>query len=810
MKFARFLLSLAATAALIYLLQTGFSVGGSAIPPLGKLLNPFHGFWSNSETQNLNWAKDVTLPGLTAPVQVHYDDRRVPHVIAANNHDLYFMQGYIQARDRLWEMDFITRVASGRISEVFGEKALDYDQTMRRSGIPFAAGNAVSAMESDPEMKETLEAFADGVNTYTQSLSYANYPVEFKLMNYEPEPWTPYKSSLLLKFMSNNLAGRDYDFEYTNMLRILGADLFNDFYPDYAAGIDPIIPAGTPYQFDSVNIDTNEVKIPEGLFTKSPYDGADDENIGSNNWAIAGSRTSTGKPMLSSDPHLRLNLPSIWYEIQLTSPEVNVYGVALPGSPNVIIGFNDQVAWAVTNAGRDVRDWYTVDYVDDTRAEYWFDGVKKPVDYVVETIKIKGQPDVVDTVRYTHYGPVTYDDGFQQYQNPVPLALRWTAHDPSNEIRTFYLLNRAENYDDYIAALNFYECPAQNFAFASQQGDIAMKLQGKFPLKYPDQGKFIQDGSSSEYQWQGYIPYTDNPHHKNPERGFVSSANQHPTDSTYPYYYTGYYEYNRSRRINEILAANSAVTVEDLMKLHNDNYFYTAADILPTLLQQLQRNNLTDAERTMLAELEQWNYHYDAELTAPIMFTLLWENLRNLVWDEFPHADSLGLKAPNDYVTTQLLIEKPAHPYLDIRHTTHQETATDLYNLAFRDAVKAYTDWQNNHAGENQWWQYKNTTVSHWVPLLKPFHRAKLKIGGDKHIVNATDDKSGPSWRMVVSLEDTVKAWGVYPGGQSGNPGSPYYDNFIDTWTKGSYYPLVFIHKNTKPQNFPFSQTFHN
>lgn len=810
MKAIRLLLSLAVTLALIYFLHTSQTIGTSTLPPLGKFMSPFQGFWSNSESNELNWAKDVQLTDLKDTVEVYYDERRVPHIIANNNYDLYFMQGYVQARDRLWQMDFITRVAAGRLSEVFGDKALNIDRTIRRNGIPHAASKTVEQMDTDPEIKEVMQAFSDGFNAYLKQLSYADYPVEYKLLNYKPEPWEPYKSALLLKFMSNNLSGKDYDFEYTNALNWLGKDVFNELFPDYAPGIDPIIPKGTPYPFDVAGIDTHAVEIPDGWFTKSSFDADRAENIGSNNWAVAGNRTNTGSPMLSSDPHLQLNLPSIWYEMQLTSPDINVYGATLPGSPCIIIGFNDEVAWGVTNAGRDVRDWYTINYTDDTRSAYLFDGANKPVEYVVETIKVKGQPDLLDTVRYTHFGPITYDREFDKYENPMPVALRWTAHDPSNELRTFYLLNKAANYDDYLAALDYYECPAQNFVFASQQGDIAIKQQGKFPLKYPDQGKFILDGSSSKYQWQGYIPYEFNAHHKNPERGFVSSANQQPTDSTYPFYYTGYYEYNRSRRINEVLAADSQITVQDLMNLHDDNFYYTAADILPTILDSINTRQLSEKEKEVFNILQSWDYMYNPDEGAPIIFEVLWEKLHELVWDEFEAKAESGIKKPNDYITTLILRDTLASPFIDIAATPIVETKTDLYEMAFEEGADAYLKWRQDHNSTAKWWEYKNTTITHWVPLLTPFHRDKVKIGGNKHIVNATSSSHGASWRMVVSLEKPVKAWAAFPGGQSGNPGSPYYDNFIDTWAAGNYYPLKFIHKNTKPQNFSFSQTFHN
>lgn len=809
MRLLSFVLSLIVTCALLYLLSTALG----STPPLGKFLSPFTGFWQNSG--NGEHDAHTHLPGLNGTVSVHYDERRVPHIIARNDHDLYYMQGYITAKDRLWEMDFITYVASGRLSELFGNKpkVIDFDRITRRTGLPYAAEKAVEQMDSALLTKEMLREYSAGVNAYINSLSYADYPIEYKLLGYEPSEWSPLKSALLLKFMSLNLSGRDYDFEYTNALNKFGRELFDQLYPDFPFINDPIIPVGTPFNFDTLNVDTQKVEIPQGLFAANPFDGPQKENIGSNNWAVAGSRTVTGKPMLAGDPHLQLYLPSIWYEMQLTSPTVNVYGATLPGSPCVIIGFNDKAAWSVTNAGRDVRDWYTVKYTDDTRTKYWFDGKEMPVELRIETIKVKGADDIVDTVRYTHYGPVAYDADYKQYNNPTPLALRWTAHDPSNEIQTFYKLNRATSYEDYLNALDTYECPAQNFVFANVDGDIAIRQQGKFPLKYPDQGKFVQDGSSSKYQWQGFIPFRENAGVLNPKRGFVSSANQQPTDSTYPYYYHGpNFEFNRNRRLNDLLTADSSITVEDMMRFQNDNYFYTAKDLLPTILNTIEANGKLDAfQKKAFDELSKWNYMYDTELRAPVLFDIMWNELNELLWDEFAPKEETALQRPNDYTTVDFILNRPEHELMDNKSTPMPETANDLILEAFTKACTELKQWELNNNGQAaEWYKFKNTTVAHWIPVLKPFHRPMVEVGGNKHILNANSSTHGASWRMVVSLEEPVKAWGVYPGGQSGNPGSKHYDEFIDTWAAGEYYQFNFIPKGTEVNSTIFQQQIYS
>ena len=777
------------------------------IPPLGPFLSPFTGFWQNGETADINIDQTIKTSGLKEEVRVILDDKRIPHILAKNDHDLYFIQGYITARDRLWQMEFIYYAASGKVSELVGERALEFDRTQRRIGIPFAATNAESLIYTDPVAESVLNAYSAGVNAYLDQLDYKNLPVEYKLLNFRPQTWTPYHCALLLKFMAKMLTGRDYDFEYTNALKLLGKGTFDLLYPDFPEGIDPIIPAGTPFNV-SPPISSDSVQInSDTLLSFSPYE-KPRPNIGSNNWAVSGQKSTTGYPILCSDPHLGLRIPAIWYQLQLQAPGINVYGVSIPGAPGVTIGFNEKIAWGITNSGMDVKDWYRIQYKDENKNEYLYNGKWLPTEKVVEEIKIKDKETYYDTVIYTHIGPVTYDNSFGLNGNKEPMALRWTAHDPSNELRTFYHLNRANTYGDYIDALNYYECPGQNFAFACINGDIAIKQQGKFPLKSKEQGKFVQDGTKSSSEWKGYIPFKNNPHILNPERGFVSSANQHPTDTTYPYYYNGIYEYYRNRRINHRLSDKEKFSPDDLKRLQNDNYNQMAEEILPYLLSNLAVNQFNEEEKSAFTDLAEWKYYNEANYKAPTVFEVFWTKLYDLLWDEFKGPNKSKYTAPNFYATVAFLINQPQHALVDVQSTDIVEGQQDLINKAFKDAVAELMQWTDSSGRSLKWADYKGTRLAHWG-LIKPFYVKDLPIGGNKHIVNATSKTHGASWRMVVALGEEIEAWGIYPGGQSGNPGSPYYADFAETWAKGDYYPLFFMKEDhTNDERIIFTQSF--
>ncbi|MCH9008453.1 penicillin acylase family protein, partial [candidate division KSB1 bacterium] len=359
MRLLKFAASAACMVLLIFLLNNRIGL----LPPLGKFLDPFHGFWQNAETANTPVEKQLTLPDLDAPITILYDDRSVPHIFAENDHDLYFAQGYLTARDRLWQMGFQTRAAAGRLSEVLGRRTLAYDRFQRRIGMTYGARNALKAMAADSVVRRIIHAYTAGVNAYIQTLTPETYPVEYKILDYAPEEWTPLKCALLLKYMAWMLTGRSTDLKITNTLARFGAAVVHDLFPEYPENMDAVIPAGTPWRFDPVKVE----KPDSGFLPRAVRAGLQFEphsGNGSNNWVVSGKKTISGFPLLANDPHLGLSLPSIWYEVQLINPSVNVYGVSLPGVPNVIVGFNEKIAWGVTNAGADVMDWYEIKFQD--------------------------------------------------------------------------------------------------------------------------------------------------------------------------------------------------------------------------------------------------------------------------------------------------------------------------------------------------------------------------------------------------------------------------------------------------------------
>ncbi|WGK64362.1 penicillin acylase family protein [Croceiramulus getboli] len=793
MKTLKLLLVLLLTAGLFYALNTKLG----SVPPLGKFLAPNQGIWQNEMTEN--HTDDLDLAGLEAPVTVYYDAYLIPHVFAENDTDLYRAQGYITAQHRLWQMEFQTRAAAGRISEIIGDAALNFDRGQRRKGMVFGAENALSKMQDNPKTQAILEAYTAGINAYISQLEKEDLPVEYKLLDYEPEPWTPKKTALLLMYMTDMLAGGDSDLEYTNFLRTFGKDRFDLLYPDFYDIIDPVIPKEKEYTDWMVEVPEAPTQDSLLAFSAQELPEPHPDN-GSNNWAIAPKLSTTNNAILANDPHLGLRLPSIWYVMQLSTPEKNTLGATLPGAVGIIIGFNEHIAWGVTNATRDVKDWYKIEFQDDSRSKYRYDGAWKPTTQKIEEIKIRGNEVYRDTVVYTHHGPVTYDQSFNSNQGLEGYAMRWTGHLGGNNQETFLSLNKAKNYEEYLEAIKHFVAPAQNFVFASTSGDIALWVQGLFPNKWEGQGKFLMDGSDPKNDWQGFIPQEYNAHILNPQRGFVSSANQHPVGPSYPYYvFNDGYDTYRSRVINNFFRSKEQFDVEDFKSLQQNNYNLQAAEYLPMLLQEMKTDKLTPVETEYLNELKAWDFYNDIDKKGPTVFKIWSSELSQLLLDELEN-DSIAYDWPFIYSRYTLFRDHPRDTFMDIVETEDVETAADLYQISFKEAVAKLEDWKSDRE-DYSWGSYKATYIGHLLQNLPAFSRFNLPIGGDSGIVNATSKNHGPSWRMIVELSDPPQAQGIYPGGQSGNPGSKFYDNFVDQWAAGEYINLPFYLSKDESKN---------
>jgi penicillin amidase len=471
----------------------------------------------------------VQIDGLRDKVEIIRDKSGVPHIYAQNQDDLYFAQGYVHAQDRLWQLEFNRRVAAGRLSEILGSATVETDTYLRTLGMYRTAQAEVAAL--DPETKVILEAYAKGINAFVAS-HQDSLPLEFVILGFKPEPWTPADTLGWGKVLAQNLGGNmDMEIWRARAIARLGADRVADLEPGYPAEGPFIVPelggtsSLTPDDAyvgwaEAGSLDAGALlaladrqSAVNALLIAADWqnigrDVISTEGIGSNNWVLAGSRTQSGKPLLANDPHLGIQMPSIWYEIHLSGGGIDVIGASFPGAPAVIIGHNQRIAWGVTNVGPDVQDLFIERMNPQNPKQYQFQGQWVDAKVINEEIKVKGAASRQLEILVTRHGPVV---------TPIlkgvteTLALRWTALDPGTIFRSVRMLNQAKDWNEFRTALSYWDVPSQNFIYADVDGNIGYQTPGRIPIRAKGNGSVPAPGYSGEYEWTGFVPFDELP-----------------------------------------------------------------------------------------------------------------------------------------------------------------------------------------------------------------------------------------------------------------------------------------------------------
>ncbi|MBK8700174.1 MAG: penicillin acylase family protein [Saprospiraceae bacterium] len=449
-----------------------------------------------------------------------------------------------------------------------------------------------------------------------------------------------------------------------------------------------------------------------------------------------------------------------------------------------MIGFNDQIAWGETNVGQDVEDLFLVEWADKGRTKYKLDGRVADARLEVRTIKVKNMDDVLDTIRYIDKGVVRMmsEDGKSD------IAVRWLPVDPKKEAEfmTFINVMQAKNYGEFKKSIVGFNTPAQNFIFASASGDIALHVNGIFPLRQKEDGRFVESASLTSTDWSAMIPREQNPFIHNPNSGYVTSSNQRSAGSDYPYYYTGKFEHARNRVINDSLSTIKTWSVETMQQLQTNDFNIFASEGLPVILEVLEPKYKNHA---IYKKLKNWNYFYTASDDAPTVYEFLFDAIYKGTFEEIlQYADTMDVLKPEDWRLISLLLkEKNSELFDDIRTKDKVETMADVVTASF----EAISGIEYAEKTGKSWGKNKPVDIMHYT-RLPAFSIKGLECNGTPDAINAVGVGYGPSWRMVVDMAggEKTKAFGVYPGGQSGNPLSPFYKNLVEHWATKKYYPL--------------------
>jgi penicillin amidase len=739
----------------------------------------------------------LKLPGLKAPVEVLRDRWGVPHLYGKSERDVYMAQGYVHAQDRLWQMELNRRTANGRLSEVFGGLALDTDRTALTFG--FRRLGQADWARAEPVAREAMEAYAAGVNAYLNSAEYRT-PVEFTLLGLKPQPWTTGDSMAFSRVMIWQMSHAWYgELLRTWVVEKVGAKHAAELEIEYPR-LNPVtLPDGIEFNVHSAK---GALRAARGPFLHRA--------MGSNAWAVAGARTTTGKPFLCNDMHLALSLPGIWYEIQLTAGGLQVAGVSPPGLPMVIVGHNGRIAWGITLAFTDCEDLFVEQIEDGAKPQSRFGKSWKPVQVIEERIPVKGAKEPhVERILVTHHGPIISDVvGASDKRLAVcSMALR-----PSPALSGWRTLNLARGWDDFVGAMRLIEAPQLNVMYADVDGNIGYWVTGKVPIRAKGDGRIPAPGYTADHEWIGEVPFKKMPHAFNPRRGLLLTTNAKIIGDRYPYalgnvYMNGY----RARRIEQVLNARAKVGPDDFRATQVD---FTC---LPGLefVSLLQGFSTSDARAGQALELLcKWDGVLSTETVGGTVYEVTRARLvRNLL------EPGLGKE-----LATRVM-GQGFHPVLLASHEFYGHDTVAMLRM-LRDPkswwvqqaggrqkvletslIEAVT-WLRATLGTDpsrwQWGKIHRAPFDHAMGLQKPldrvFGRGPVPIGGDTDTPCQTailpqdpyDNRAwSPSFRQIIDLKDLSRSWVTTVPGQSGRLGSPHYDDLIEPWRKGELHPML-------------------
>ncbi len=724
---------------------------------------------------------EMHLDGLSGNAVIARDANAVPHIFADIEEDAYFALGVAHAQDRLWQMEITRRAIRGQLAEILGESLVGSDIRFRTMGLGSAADTAVANLPDD--VRSALQAYADGVNSIAQAPGFVT-PPEFQILMFAPAAWTPEDTVVVFKAIALDLFGNAFSEPRVNaLLDHLGEDRAREFMGRY--------PDETPRSLSMADLGLAPVADDAASEAEDtlPIEGVNEEaREGSNNWVLAGSRTDTGMPILANDPHLGLQAPSLWYLARLTTPAGSVVGVTLPGTPFVTLGRNDHIAWGFTNTAPDVGDLHAVTEADviETREE---------------VIEVRFGDPVTITRRATATGPVL-DPDYYDYDVPEGadfLALQWMLDEPDDATSGVGMrILHGEDWDDFVDALRDFVAPQQSMVFAATDGDIGFYAPARIPVR-------DENGA-----WVDTIPFEELPHTRNPERGFVATANNKIIPDGYPHFLTNdWYGVSRITRIYEGIEGQQVHSMESMAALQYDTVSTVARTMLPFLLEAEPQ---TEAGRQALALMTGWDADMVVDQPQPLIFSAWMRELGPAVYnDELGDlaSDWVGYRQQfmEDAVTGRL----PA--WCDDVTTGIAESCQQLLGPALDAALPALIELYGADISAWEWGDAHYARHAHLpfseMPFLADFFTITTPIPGDGSTVNVAhhswrrDDYSvfhAASYRALYDLADLDRSLYMITTGQSGNVLSPHYDDLAPLWGRGEY---IEIRSDWTPQSAP-------
>jgi penicillin G amidase len=736
----------------------------------------------------------LALPGLRAPVTIVRDSYGVPHITAENDHDLFFAQGVVHAQDRLFQMDIERRLARGELAEILGKEALPADRLFRHLG--FSARAPALAASWPEETQAVVRAYCDGINAARDAL--AAWPAEYRLLRTGPRPFVPEDLAALSLLKGLGLSQWADEALLYRMAKRLPRDKMEEILPqvpaagpEAAPGVDAD-PAGMP-PFPAL--------LAEGLASVRSFAGVlAPPSGGSNAWAVSGERSGTGRPILASDPHLMLPCPSLWYEVHLLAPGLDVYGVSFPGSPGVVVGHNPRIAWGLTNAMLDDADFF-VERIDGENV--MIRGKWVPMTTRVETIRVRDEADEVVPVRETPHGPIL---------SPVipgvaaALSLRWVGYDGGDPLGALLRLGRARDREEILAALSRFPFPAQNVVYADAAGRIGLVMAGRIPVRKGGGSLLPVPGNTGEWDWTGYVPFSENPRITDPPEGFVVAANAPVVKPGYRHYISRIHEPpDRARRIEEVLRSRDRHSVEDFERLQSDVKRSEAAETVALALRAARAGGgdsptLDEAARI----LSGWDFHVAADSAGAALFEAFYRSLvENVFRDDLGDDLFIAFYGSPRLVWNAMdrILARGDSLFLEDAATGRRESLEEVAARSLEEAAAFLSQRLGDDPARWSWGRIHQVAFEHPFGrkrfLRRWFSLGPYPVGGDgrtvwKGEVRSADDfsvKVGPSMRQVVPLGVRRLARSVVTTGASGHFFERHYRDQTPLWLAGKSHP---------------------
>lgn len=746
---------------------------------------------------------ELKVSGLESPVEVIRDRWGVPHIYARNTRDLFFAQGFVQASERLFQMDFMLRLATGRLAGLFSELALPMDRFFRTIGLNRAARRIVEGY--DALSHEMADAFVAGVEAWLDRMP--EKPVEYHVLELDPElprGQEAKEAGVAFSAFMGWILSTNWDVELlrAEVVERLGWEAMLTLFPEVApepavvaAGKD----AGARGRRAALEILKTAPLPPAGQ--------------GSNNWVVAGRRSVTGKPLLANDPHLVVQMPSIWFECHLSAPGFEVSGVTLPPTAGVVIGHTPRIAWGLTNVGGDTQDLY-LERLNQDRTAVLYDGSWEPAVVHREEIAVRGRsdPEVVAVVE-TRHGPIV-DSYMVGAANPEVVrggitetyALRWVGSEHAVQPSVLYRMAVATSFQEFRDVLRDWHCPGQNVVYADVDGNIGYQCTGLYPIRRRGDGTVPVPGWTDEYEWEGFVPFEELPWSLNPEEGFLATANQRIHDDSYPYLIgKDFLPPYRARRIARLITATEKHSTDTFARMHTDTVSLAAREVLPHLLEV---DPADDRQKEALSRLQDWDGDLAADSVAACIYQVWCKHIAEAVLlprlgpELYKHY--YGRRQWTNTFQFQVLPTMLAYPSAAWFGSDGREARDRVLLDALGTALDELTATLGEDMSAWRWGSLHTVRFVHPLALIPDLAEALtggvVETGGDEQTLLQGLFEPGvgyeavvvPSWRQIIDLADVDASVGIHTTGQSGNPASPHWNDMVEPWARGQYHPLPF------------------